>query len=69
MKDHGDTRLVAVFPQENGEGERYLSDLGVKVDEVEQASFGDLGISGTPTLILVDGGGKVVELLVAGARK
>jgi thioredoxin-related protein len=60
MKEHGDTRLVAVFPQENGEGERYLSNLGVRVDEVEQASFGDPGISGTPTLILVDSGGKVI---------
>jgi|SRR6185369_12311758 len=61
MKDHGETRLVALFPQENGEGETYLSSLGIKVDEVEQASFADLGISGTPTLILVDSGGKVIR--------
>jgi thioredoxin-related protein len=61
MKDHGDTRLVALFPQGDGEGERYLSNLGIKVDEVEQASFVDLGISGTPTLILVDTGGKVIR--------
>jgi thioredoxin-related protein len=60
-KDHGDTRLVAVFPQENSEGERYLSNLGVKVDEVEQASFVDLGILGTPTLVLVDSSGKVIN--------
>jgi uncharacterized protein (DUF2126 family) len=38
-----------------------LSNLGVKVDEVEQASFIDLGILGTPTLILVDSSGKVVN--------
>jgi hypothetical protein len=60
-KDHGDTRLVAVFPQDSGEGQRYLSTLGVKIDEVEQASFVDLGIGGTPTLILVDSGGKVIN--------
>ncbi len=60
-KDPGDTRLVAVFPQENSEGERYLSNLGVKVDDVEQASLGDLGILGTPTLVLVDSTGKVIN--------
>jgi len=60
-KDHGDARLVAVFPQEQDQGENYLTRLGVKVDDVEQASFMDLGISGTPTLILVDSTGKVVN--------
>ena len=61
MKDHGETRLIALFPQESAEGERYLSNLSIKVDEVEQASFGDLGISGTPTLLLIDSGGKVIK--------
>lgn len=60
-KDRGDTRLVAVFQQDNSEGERYLSNLGVKVDEVEQAAFVDLGILGTPTLVLVDSSGKVIN--------
>jgi uncharacterized protein (DUF2126 family) len=50
-----------VFPQDNSEGTKYLSNLGVKVDEVEQASFVDLGISGTPTLVLVDSAGKVIN--------
>lgn len=61
MKDRGETRLVALFPRGSGEGESYLSNLGVKVDQVEQASLEELGISGTPTLILVDTGGKVIR--------
>ena len=61
-KDHGDTRLVAVFPQVNAEGERYLEKLGVKVDEVKQVSFTELGITGTPTLLLIDKTGKVTNL-------
>lgn len=38
-----------------------MSNLGVKVDDVEQASLGDLGILGTPTLVLVDSTGKVIN--------
>jgi hypothetical protein len=60
----GDTRLVALFPQGVGEGRRYLRELGVEVNEVGQASLGDLGLSGAPTLIMVDGGGKVLKTWV-----
>ncbi len=61
-KEHGATHLVAVFPEEISQGEKYLTKLGVKVDEVKQASFGELGISGTPTLVLVDNAGKVISV-------
>jgi len=60
-KEHGTTHLLAVFPQSVSEGEIYLSKLGVKVDEVKQVSFGELGITGTPTLALVDRAGKIMN--------
>jgi Thioredoxin-like domain len=56
-----DTRLVAVFPQSKRDGEQYLQQLGVKVDEVRQVSFTQLGITGTPTLVLVDADDKVTN--------
>jgi hypothetical protein len=52
-REHGDTRLIALVPQDASEGEQYLAKLGVKVDEVRQASLGELGITGTPTLVLI----------------
>jgi thioredoxin-related protein len=52
-------RLVAVLPQEIGEGRAYLKKLGVTVDEVRQASLDSIGVAGTPTLFLVDGAGNV----------
>lgn len=55
----GCNRSVAVLPQEAGEGRRYLSEHGVVVDEVVQASPLSVGAPGTPTLMLLDGAGVV----------
>lgn len=57
----GDVRVVAVFPQETNESQRYLQDLGILIDEVKSASFNSLGVKGTPTLILADDTGAVVN--------
>jgi hypothetical protein len=54
-------RLVAVLPQQVDEGKQYLNDLGVLIDEVRQAPPNDLGVRGTPTLLLLDGSGVVTD--------
>lgn len=54
-----DVRLIAVFPQEVAEGRKYLDGLGVTVHEIRQAAPSSTGAGGTPTLILVNGGGVV----------
>ena len=54
-------RLVAVFPQPVAEGQKYLSDLGVSVDEVRQARLDSIGVIATPTLILANADGAVAE--------
>ena len=54
-------RLIAVLPQQVEEGRQYLNDLGVSIDEVRQASPSDLGVRGTPTLLLVDGSSTVTD--------
>ena len=58
---HPNLRLVAVFPQAAAEGQEYLKGLGVNVDEVKQAEFGSLGVSGTPTLIIANNQGVVED--------
>jgi hypothetical protein len=50
---------IAVFPQTAAEGRSYLANEGVKIDEVRQASFSSIQISGTPTLLLIDENGSV----------
>ena len=52
-------RLIAVLPQEVGQGQAYLNQLGVAIDEVRQIQMSALGVRGTPTLILVDNQGTV----------
>ncbi len=61
-KNKGDKKikLIAAFPQSVDEGKKYLSEQGIAVDEVRKISFGN-GIDGTPTLVLVDEKGKVVD--------
>lgn len=57
----GATRLVAVLPQAPEESRAYLRNLGVAVDDVVQGSFQDIGVMGTPTLLLVNSAGVVTE--------
>jgi thioredoxin-related protein len=52
-------RTVAFFPQTEEEGRAYLTTEGVSVDVVRHADFRALRITGTPTLLLVDGHGAV----------
>ena len=52
---------VAVLPQTVDEGRNYLSNLGVQVDEVLQAPPNSIGVSGTPTLMLVSRDGTVIH--------
>jgi|SRR5919206_4631908 hypothetical protein len=53
--------LVAVLPQDVAEGSKYLNSLGVPIEDVRQAQLDTLGVSGTPTLILIDGKGVVMK--------
>jgi hypothetical protein len=53
--------LVAVLPQDVAEGSKYLNSLGVPIEDVRQAQLDALGVSGTPTLILIDGKGVVMK--------
>lgn len=54
-------RLLAVLPQDVVEGKQYLNSLDLPIAEVRQAKLDALGVQGTPTLILVNGDGLVLE--------
>lgn len=55
------TRIIAVFPQDTGNSAEYLHRLAVNVDQVVQAPLGSIGVSGTPTLILINRNGSVLD--------
>lgn len=57
----GKVQLIAVLPQEVDESRRYLSELGLTVQEVKQTPLNSLGVTGTPTLLLVNGEGVVTN--------
>ena len=53
--------LVAILPQTVSESQKYLNDLGVSVDDIRQATPDTVKAVATPTLIIVDRTGSVVE--------
>ena len=54
-------RIVAVFPQPVEEGQAFLQALGIPNVEVKHSGLNEIGVDGTPTLLLVDESGKVVD--------
>ena len=61
-----DVRLVALFPHflPAPIARRYLQEEGLQVDEVQQLRFDQVGIHGTPTLLLLDDSGTVLDAWV-----
>jgi hypothetical protein len=57
-------RLVAVLPDKQEEAESYLKGNGIAVDAVVSMPISNLGVQGTPTLLLLDGQNKLEEIWV-----
>lgn len=57
----GGVQLVAALPQDVATGRGYLAGLGVEIPEVRSAPLDSLHVPGTPTLILADHAGRVVD--------
>lgn len=57
-----EVKLLAVLPQSQEDGQTYLKDLGVGIDEVYSSGLVSIGVSATPTLLLVDSKGTVVDM-------
>jgi thiol-disulfide isomerase/thioredoxin len=54
-------RLVAVLPEPVEDGRNYLNKLGVSVSDIVQSSLASVGVSGTPTLLLIDNQGSITD--------
>lgn len=58
----GHLNLVAVLPQPVNESQKYLHDAEISTNQVVSAQLDKVGVLGTPTLLLVDGKGKVQKV-------
>jgi hypothetical protein len=58
------TRVVAVFPNPKSEVERYKEQNQLNVESVPALNYSPLNVTGTPTLILVDATGHVLDFWV-----
>jgi hypothetical protein len=56
------TALVVFSSAPRAATEAWLKDEGLMFDQLVQVPFGDLGIRGTPTILLVDSDGKVTKV-------
>lgn len=54
-------QLIAALPQEISNSKQYLSGLNVPIDEIRQSTLTALGVKGTPTLILINSKGEVMQ--------
>ncbi|MEQ1644602.1 MAG: hypothetical protein ABL959_14230 [Pyrinomonadaceae bacterium] len=54
-------QIVATFAQEPAEAARYLIDKNLSVDQIVKADPSEIQVRGTPTLILTDKNGTVLE--------
>jgi thioredoxin-related protein len=60
-KNKQNTDLIAALPSEIDVSKQYLQSLNVKIEKVIKVSLENLQVQGTPTLILLDLEGKVIE--------
>jgi hypothetical protein len=58
----GQVTVIAVLPQTQTEAEKYLHDADVSVNQFVSTQLATLGVSGTPTLLLVNSKGKVEKV-------
>ena len=59
IKTNSDTKMVAIMPQEIADGRYYLDKQKIPLQDIKQLTLASLGVTGTPTLILVDNNGVV----------
>jgi thiol-disulfide isomerase/thioredoxin len=57
----GHVKMIAVFPQEVSTAKEYLDSNSITVGQIIQANPPNIGVRGTPTLLLIDKDGRVTE--------
>lgn len=61
LQNQKKVQIIAVLPQDDTESQRYLNKLGVSVSEIIQTPLSSIEVRGTPTIILLDNTGKVIN--------
>ena len=54
-------KIAAVFPQDVQTAQEYMKTNNLGINQIYQANPPSLGVGGTPTMLLIDGNGNVVE--------
>jgi thioredoxin-related protein len=58
------TQIIAIFPNSESEAQQFLQNNHLKINFVHSANFQLFGINGTPTLLLVDSSGKIMDFWI-----
>lgn len=59
-----DIAIIAALPQNKEEGEKYLTSLGISGIEVFESALDSLQVRGTPTIILTNADGEILNVWV-----
>ena len=54
-------KLMAVFPQQQSVAKDYLSNNKIAINDIFQIVPSEIGVKGTPTILLLDNEGKVIQ--------
>ena len=60
-KANGQLDVIGLFPQPEAEAKKFFDDAHVRATQVVSAGLDVIGVSATPTLLLVDSKGKVID--------
>ena len=60
--NRSDMKLIALLPDSVADGKQYLNEIGVNISDIRQVSPRKIKVGVTPTLILVDASGVVVDV-------
>ena len=58
------TRIVAVFPNKKDEVQKYVDSNGFRLETLADVDFATLNVSFTPTVMLVDSHGKLIDFWI-----
>lgn len=58
------TKLIAIFPEGQDAVQQYLEENQLEIESISSADFKALNLAGTPTMVLLDSSGKVIDFWV-----
>jgi len=64
MSNHGQVKVIAVLPQPLAEAHTYVQSSIAPSIQVVSSRLDSIGVTGTPTVLLLDGAGKVQQAWV-----